>query len=212
MNEPREELFCKYCHKQCKNLNSLKQHELRCKLNPDRKSFNSLSSYIQKEVKGKTKETSASIAKQVQTVRNKYAAGYVNPNKGKRIVVEHIYADHNNAEIQKWLNYLDSIQVEIPKYETIMHNQGYKVISKMQSYINRTVCLMFEHDYLANLLLNGQLKDFNTVHHIDMNRANNQLKNLLVFIDKASHKRFHGSAKAYLIYDDNAHLFDCIIK
>ena len=27
---------CKYCGKECKNLNSLRQHEIRCKLNPDK--------------------------------------------------------------------------------------------------------------------------------------------------------------------------------
>lgn len=32
----REDLFCKFCNKQCKNLNSLKQHEIRCKENPGR--------------------------------------------------------------------------------------------------------------------------------------------------------------------------------
>lgn len=31
-----DDLFCKYCGKQCKNLNSLKQHEIRCKSNPNR--------------------------------------------------------------------------------------------------------------------------------------------------------------------------------
>jgi len=29
-------LYCKYCNKECKNLNSLKQHEIRCKLNSNR--------------------------------------------------------------------------------------------------------------------------------------------------------------------------------
>ena len=32
----RDDLFCKYCSKKCKNLNSLRQHEIRCKENPDR--------------------------------------------------------------------------------------------------------------------------------------------------------------------------------
>ena len=32
----RDDLFCRYCNRQCKNLNSLKQHECRCKLNPNR--------------------------------------------------------------------------------------------------------------------------------------------------------------------------------
>ena len=29
--------ICTYCNKKCKNLNSLRQHELRCKKNPNRK-------------------------------------------------------------------------------------------------------------------------------------------------------------------------------
>lgn len=29
-------LYCKYCGKECKNLNSLRQHEIRCKENPNR--------------------------------------------------------------------------------------------------------------------------------------------------------------------------------
>lgn len=28
--------ICQYCNKECKNLNSLRQHEIRCKLNPNR--------------------------------------------------------------------------------------------------------------------------------------------------------------------------------
>ena len=35
-NELRNDLFCIYCGKQCKNLNSLKNHERLCKENPDR--------------------------------------------------------------------------------------------------------------------------------------------------------------------------------
>lgn len=32
----RDDLFCKHCDKQCKNLNSLHQHEIRCPSNPNR--------------------------------------------------------------------------------------------------------------------------------------------------------------------------------
>lgn len=35
-NAPRDDLFCKYCGKSCKNLNSLRQHECRCSKNPSR--------------------------------------------------------------------------------------------------------------------------------------------------------------------------------
>jgi hypothetical protein len=34
-NESRDDLFCQHCGKQCKNLNSLTQHEVRCKQNPN---------------------------------------------------------------------------------------------------------------------------------------------------------------------------------
>ena len=29
-------MYCQHCGKECKNLNSLKQHEIRCKENPDK--------------------------------------------------------------------------------------------------------------------------------------------------------------------------------
>lgn len=32
----RDDLFCQYCGKKCKNLNSLRQHEIRCKENPNK--------------------------------------------------------------------------------------------------------------------------------------------------------------------------------
>ena len=39
----RNDLFCRFCGKECKNLNSLKQHECRCRDNPNRKSVDNLS-------------------------------------------------------------------------------------------------------------------------------------------------------------------------
>jgi len=34
--EDRDDLYCSYCKKKCKNINSLKQHEIRCRVNPNR--------------------------------------------------------------------------------------------------------------------------------------------------------------------------------
>ena len=31
-----QKLYCQYCNKECKSLNSLKQHEIRCKINPNK--------------------------------------------------------------------------------------------------------------------------------------------------------------------------------
>ena len=81
-NQPNIQ-HCQYCGKECKNLNSLKQHEVRCKLNPKRRNYDSFSTYIAEKRKGQTKETCKDIEKQVQSIKKKYALGYVNPNKGK---------------------------------------------------------------------------------------------------------------------------------
>ncbi len=70
----------------------------------------------------------------------------------------------------------------------------------------------FEHDYVANQLLGGQLKKSNTVHHINSVKTDNRKENLLVFIDGNNHKRFHNSDYAYLIYDENTHLFSCEVR
>ena len=38
-NKIRDDLYCQYCGKNCKSLNSLKQHEVRCKENKNRRNF-----------------------------------------------------------------------------------------------------------------------------------------------------------------------------
>lgn len=38
-----EYLYCQYCNKECKNLNSLRQHEIRCKQNPNKINLDYLS-------------------------------------------------------------------------------------------------------------------------------------------------------------------------
>ena len=82
-----DDLFCKFCKKECKNKKSLVQHELRCKENPNRKAYNQFSKYIAKNRKGKTKENCEEIAKQVLTMQKKYEQGYVSPNIGILIMI-----------------------------------------------------------------------------------------------------------------------------
>ena len=77
-------LICKYCGKLCKNRNSLAQHEIRCPQNPDRKDFSTLNSFVQAQLKGKTKETSIYVAKAASTLREHYKTGKVKSyNVGK---------------------------------------------------------------------------------------------------------------------------------
>lgn len=66
------DLFCKYCGKEYKNKNSLAQHEIRCKENPDRRAYSNLRDY-QKSGKswnrGLTKETDERVAKNSLNVK-----------------------------------------------------------------------------------------------------------------------------------------------
>ena len=208
LNRIRDDLFCEFCGKQCKSLNSLRQHSTRCSHNPKRKAFNKLGDYST-SIKGKTQYSDERIRKSAQTLRDKYANGYVSPLKDSSRNVQYIHKEHNDIEIDKWLNYISQNTFEIPELDIITHNEGYEVVAKHQVKDNNTVNLTFVHNYIANILLNGNLTKTNTVHHIDSNRANNDPKNLLVFIDNNNHKRFHNSNYAYLTYNEQTHLFSC---
>ena len=85
-------LNCKYCNKECKNKNSLVQHEIRCKLNPNKiKSGNpnNLVNYITKlksgEIiawnKGKNKNNNESIKKGIESLHKTIGLKH---NKGEK--------------------------------------------------------------------------------------------------------------------------------
>lgn len=72
-----DDLFCKFCGKECKNKNSLVQHELRCKENPNKidtsKSFNNRNKPAWN--KGLTKETDERVAKYAISHHNNHVLG-----------------------------------------------------------------------------------------------------------------------------------------
>ena len=206
------DLFCKFCHKECKNLNSLAQHELRCPSNVNRYAYNQLGSYSQNTRKGTTKETNTDVAKQVNTMLNMYANGYVSPNKGRKHDFKYIYNDYNQQQIQKWLDYIETCSVEFYVYDVStfdFNGKIYKVLKTHSNIYKRYY--PFEHNYIADLYLNNKLSNVNTVHHIDRNTLNNDIHNLMVFKTSDDHKRFHNSKYAKLIYDENTHLFECVL-
>ena len=80
-------LKCKYCEREAPNKNSNTQHEIRCKLNPDKtvsNSYNHFQNYIENNRKGKNKYNCESIAKQALKLKEGYASGRIIPYcKGK---------------------------------------------------------------------------------------------------------------------------------
>lgn len=206
-------LECKFCNKDCKNKNSLAQHELRCKLNPNRKSYTSFSEYVSKNRKGKTSETCEEIRRAQQSLINRYKNGYSSPLKGKKVSFEYYYEKENKAEIQKWLDYVKNCVVYIPRYILLKKNDSsYNVISKKSLEESLPGYLFFEHNFIANIYLKGQLNKENTVHHIDKNIHNNNIENLLVFETNKEHKQYHNSKFAHIYYNETNHKFSCKIK
>ena len=83
-NKLRNDLYCQYCKKQCKNLNSLKQHEIRCKENSNKIESENAENFkkYQKQLrsgerhqwsKGLTKETDIRLQKLSIAVRDAFA-------------------------------------------------------------------------------------------------------------------------------------------
>lgn len=87
------EYYCEYCNKLCKNLNSLKQHSIRCKNNPERinvinPGFNAKGKKTWND--GLTKQTNARLAAKAARLRARYAAGeLIGSFKGKTHTLEH---------------------------------------------------------------------------------------------------------------------------
>ena len=93
-NKNRDDLFCKYCGKQCKNINSLKQHEIRCKSNPNRRpsTFSTNNPSINNPWnKGKTKDNDIRIARQAikSSKTKKGKPGHKHTEEEKQNLREH---------------------------------------------------------------------------------------------------------------------------
>lgn len=82
--------------------------------------------------------------------------------------------------------------IEKKKEELFMGYSGYKkkfVGTEYPGADNRG--FVPEHRYVAEQKIGRQLRKGEVVHHCDRNRLNNVPENLIVFVDKESHSRYH---------------------
>ena len=133
--------ICKFCGKECKNRNSLAQHERFCKLNPNRVEssfvkFNKERDHVWN--KGLTKETDERVNKGANTLKNGYSSGKLqHPNKGKHETEEQKqkisasrkkYLEENPDKVPYLLNHSSKISfpeqyfIEVFKNENIPFN------------------------------------------------------------------------------------------
>lgn len=123
------ELFCQYCQRSCKNLNALKQHECRCKLNPNRISLDYYKTRDNSKCgwnKGLTKETDERVAKHSQYLKEYYLThnssfkGKHHSEKSKqklsKIALENNYQDHfgsHKSYNYKGIKFISSYEVKV---------------------------------------------------------------------------------------------------
>lgn len=211
-----DSFVCTHCGKECKNLNSLRQHEVRCSNNPNRKSYNNLAVHAASR-KGTTKFNNPTVAKQANTLHSRYEKGELKSN-GFAVLIsfdDYVYGEHNEAVINEWLECVADVTVaELAADQRSIDAEGYVRIKNLRRSSNDStnMLLSFEHEYIANQLINNRLESINTVHHINRIRDDNTCSNLLVFVDKANHLRYHTSRYAWLIFDPETLLFSCEIR
>ena len=84
-------------------------------------------------------------------------------------------------------------------------NNGY-IRVYMPGHINSDVNgLIYEHQLMAEKKMGRPLNEEEVVHHIDENKTNNSLNNLLVFASNADHAAFHRNGTYTLDEDGIAH-------
>lgn len=113
-----EEFICQYCEKICKNKNSLRQHEVRCKENPNhiivKSNFRNYKGHTAWN-KGLTKEIDFRVAKQGQTHSN-------NIKSGKTIPWQYTKSKEEFEKIQTKINTSLSKTVKNKILEGTWHN------------------------------------------------------------------------------------------
>lgn len=205
-----DELICEFCGKQCKSLNSLAQHELRCPKNPNRKDYDKLAKFSVDNLRGQTKYTSEIVYNQSLKLKQMYESGEIVSHLNNNSVDYYVYEEHNNHEILKWIEYVNSLNVVIPQHKLVNKMDGYSIVSTSSTGLNKSKpehIWIMEHIFGVNTLPCGW-----EIHHIDRNRANNSINNLMPFETSSEHKRYHKSIYAWLIYNADKHCFNCVSK
>lgn len=127
------EYICKYCGKVCKNKNSLVQHEIRCKENPNRivncGNHGSTRGYPAWN-KGLTKQNDPRVAKYANTYKENY-------KNGKFKIWSYGLTKENSSKINKL-----SIKVKETVDKKIIKNSWHTSFSKARTQIYKGIKMM----------------------------------------------------------------------
>jgi len=117
------------------------------------------------------------IIKMSRTLRRRYRNGeLINPWKGKHQTPEML------AKFRKTM---------LAKNKGIRHTGGYILIYKPNHPFKRNRYYVLEHRYVVEQAIGRYLKPEEVVHHLDGNKTNNDISNLLLLPNAKTHSKFH---------------------
>lgn len=159
-NLPQDDLYCQYCGKKCKNLNSLKQHEIRCKKNENRiscKGNGGTTAGYTAWNKGLTKNTDERVNKNSVSVKNFY-----NSNEGEKTkqTISQKYKENNIFKEYGRIGGIKSAQVQQrrsknEKYFCELCEKYFKKVLHNESIFNGWDADIIIEDYKIAVLWNG---------------------------------------------------------
>jgi len=65
-----------------------------------------------------------------------------------------------------------------------LHSKGYVEVKVKGQWVK-------EHRYVVEKFIGRPLNEFEVVHHLDSNRQNNDINNLMIFPNQKAHSSFH---------------------
>ena len=160
---------CKYCGKECKNANSLRNHERLCKENPNRQisGWEKYNKDIESDTrkvwnKGLTKDTDERVKKQSSVLKDLYKCGkLISHQKGK---------PHTDAEKQK-------ISESRKKY---LQEHPDKIPYKLNHHSKQS----YPEQYFENIFVNDEtLKNYVKEYHVGLYSLDFAYPNIKFYIE-----------------------------
>lgn len=178
--------YCQYCGKECKNLNSLKQHQARCKMNSNRIHIDGSKYSHTAWNKGKTKDTDNRLVKQGENFKNNYYSGkFKTWNTGKtkdtsdsiKLAAEkisntikekiknddwHLSFSKARTQIYKDIKFQGIWEVEFAKYLDKLNIEWIRPTEKFEYIYNNETCYYLPDFYLPIYDLYIEIKGYPT--------------------------------------------------
>lgn len=187
-NKLRNDLYCQYCKKQCKSLNSLKQHEIRCKENPNRiESGNAenLKKYQNQLRNGERHQWSKGLTKETDIRLQKISIAVCNAFAKKKANGEICSTGKAKTEEKEQLR-----KQRISNGMKKAHNEG-RANNWQDSGIKNGIKISYPEQFMINVIEN----EFNDKNYIFQYRVNKYsldfawpLKRVYIEIDGSQHE------------------------